>query len=475
MKKILTIAAREYRAMVATKAFLLSILIMPVLMFGSLIAVQFLEKAGESKNRKIVVVDQSGSLFEVLDKAALQLNQLGEQGQSPVTANGVKGEVADDAVSENKPEKGLLSNGNSISDNRFELIRWAPGADGKEFSDADRMKLSEQIRAQQIYAFVEIPASVGQLPEVDASNDPVTFPAAILFFSEDSGFSDAKTWIGSVVSNHFRTQRFLESGIDPVQISWYSQPVAVRGFRPFSQSAAGDVSRGEESDPMQAIFLPLGVMMLMFMVIFMASQPMLESVLEEKSARIAEVLLGSASAWQLMTGKLIGTVAGSLTIFLVYLGGAIGLAIGQDWLDYIPLSLIPWFVIFQILGVLFFASIFLAVGASVNQLKEAQSLLLPVWMLLMSPMFVWILLIRDPNGSLATWFSFFPPATPTVMVLRMSTGATIPVWQPILGIVLVLLVTSISIYVAARIFRVGLLWQGKTPRFSELVRWAFWG
>ncbi len=241
------------------------------------------------------------------------------------------------------------------------------------------------------------------------------------------------------------------------------------------RSTDGSIRSAEESDAMKAIFLPMGVMMFMFMVIFMASQPMLESVLEEKSQRIAEVLLGSANPMQLMTGKLLGTVAGSLTVFLIYLGGAYLLCAYRGWTDQIPFELAPWFIVFQVVGVLFYASIFMAVGASVSQLKEAQSMLLPVWMLLMSPMFVWIFIIRDPLGPMATGFSLFPPATPTTMMLRMATGTTLPWWQPIVGLVMTMLATIFIVFLAARIFRVGILWQGKTPRIGEILKWAFMG
>ena len=226
---------------------------------------------------------------------------------------------------------------------------------------------------------------------------------------------------------------------------------------------------------MADIFLPLGTMMFMFMCIFMASQPMLESVLEEKSQRIAEVLLGSASPFQIMSGKLIGTVGGSLTVFLIYLGVMLMLAKQRGWMDSIPLELIPWFVVFQILGVLFFASIFMAVGASVSQLKEAQTMLLPVWMLLMLPMFIWIMIVREPNGTVATWVSFFPPATSTTMMLRLATGQTIAMWQIVLSCVILIVATIMVVILAGRIFRVGMLWQGKVPKLTELLRWAITG
>ena len=143
--------------------------------------------------------------------------------------------------------------------------------------------------------------------------------------------------------------------------------------------------------------------------------------------------------------------------------------------DVIPVELIPWFLVFQVAGVFFYASIFLAVGASVSQLKEAQSMLLPVWMLLMFPLFIWFVIVQDPLSQFSVLISLFPPATPTTMMLRMATGQEFPIWQPILGLFLTTITTLLIVVLAGRIFRVGILWQGKTPKLSELLKWAVVG
>jgi ABC-type Na+ efflux pump permease subunit len=198
-------------------------------------------------------------------------------------------------------------------------------------------------------------------------------------------------------------------------------------------------------------------MMLMFMVIFLAAQPMLESGMEEKGQRIAELLLGTVSPTQLMAGKLLGNVCGSLVIFVIYGIGGWSILSANDMSQYVPLSLVPWFLVFQLLAVLFFSSIFLTVGASISELKEAQSLLLPVWLVLMAPLMVWFAAIRDPNGTLATTMSLFPPSAPLMMTLRLATGQAIPVWQPPLAALLLMLATMMVIYVAGRIYRASLL------------------
>ncbi len=465
MRKILTIADREYRAMVGTRAFLISITIMPVLMLGSILAMELLKDLGDVQDQRIVVIDHTGKLFGPLRLAAEQHNSLIDQ----MTESRQSESSPSAAESDDDEKLPGFSRGQ-----RYLLERWT----GDSIDDEQRWELSEQVRRQDIYAFVEIPADVMDVELPLTLDQAVDFAAQlpkIRFFSEDSTFSGARTWLGSVINSFVKAERLGAAGIDPLLVEKASIPVPVRGLGLLEKSADGQVREATEKNELLTIFLPLGVMLLMFMVIFMASQPMLESVLEEKSQRIAEVLLGSANPYQLMTGKLLGGVGGSLTILAIYLGGGLLMVWYRGWTEFIPLDLIPWFVVFQICGVLFFAAIFMAVGASVTQLKEAQSMLMPVWVLMMTPMFIWFMVIREPNGPLATWFSFFPPATPTMMMLRMSTGATIAAWQPALALLLLVGSTVVCIYIAARIFRVGLLWQGKTPRFNELLQWAFRG
>jgi ABC-2 type transport system permease protein len=251
-------------------------------------------------------------------------------------------------------------------------------------------------------------------------------------------------------------------------------PVAVVGRGLVKQLASGRVS-GKDDKNMAAVFTPFAFMLLMFMVIMLSAQPLLESVLEEKSGRIAEVLLGSVSPFQLMLGKLLGNVAGSLSAVAIYAAGGYALAVYKGWTDFVPWSLVPWFLAFQILAVLLFGSLFLAIGASVTHAKEAQAMLLPVWLLMCVPMMVWLQVVREPNGSLATWLTFFPPSTALVMVLRLASEQATPLWQAWAGLGLLVVTAALVTYLAGRVFRVGILWQGKTPKLRELARWALAG
>jgi ABC-2 type transport system permease protein len=469
MRKILTIAFREYKAMVGTKAFLLSITMMPILMLGSLFVMNFLQNRAEIKTRKIAVLDHTGIFYGTLFEAAAKRNQK------------LDDQLARSKQLGNDPSKQPPPGMNLIRE-RYLLEQVTPLPN----EPSQLAELCNKIRQQELYAIVEIPCGIADLIDAQptkpkTASDELTKPTkdaspAVRFYSEESGLAESKSWIAGVINQKIREQRFEDLNIDPADVAKASVQIAVNGMGLASRNGNGSVVAAEkQTEPLQAIFVPLGVMILMFAVIFMAAQPMLESVMEEKSQRIAEVLLGSVNAFQLMTGKLLGTVSGSLTVFLIYSTGLLGMSYYNGSLDQLPLELAPWFLTFQILGVLFYASIFLAIGASVSQLKEAQALLLPVWLMMMSPMFAWLLLVRDPLGKTSTLVSFFPPATPTAMMLRMATGRSVPWWQPTVGALVLALCTLTVVFFAARIFRTGILWQGKTPKISEVLRWGLRG
>jgi ABC-2 type transport system permease protein len=93
----------------------------------------------------------------------------------------------------------------------------------------------------------------------------------------------------------------------------------------------------------------------------------------------------------------------------------------------------------------------------------------------MYPLFVWFQVVREPNGSFATWLSLVPPGVPLMMVLRIGASDTVPLWQPLLGVVIMVAFTLAVVAAAGRVFRIGILAQGKTPSLFELVRWAWRG
>jgi ABC-2 type transport system permease protein len=464
MQKILTIARREYNAMVSTKAFLIGLAMMPVLMLGGMIAPRLLSGMERAQDRRIAVVDHTGSLFLPLKLAAEQRTQ-----QLNVAATST-GSADDDADEKTRIRKAM-----GLEEIHRYVIESVPT---ESFDDEARLEFSEQIRERSLYAFIEIPAEVvtpaAPLIGMDLQAGAPELPK-IAYFAEDAAMSDARRWLDATLNQLTRGVRLAEA-VPVAQLPQVMLEVERRsevvGKGLYSRADDGSIVSGEKPSEMAATLVPMAMMMLMFMIIMMSAQPMLESVLEEKTLRISEVLLGAANAQELMLGKLLGNVAGSLTVFSVYAVGAISLAMYQGYGDLIPFHVLPWFLIYQVLAVLMFSSLFMAIGACVSHLREAQSLLLPVWMVILLPLMVWINVVREPNSTLATGFSFFPPSTSMMMTLRLATGATIPVWQILCSILLLLGGTAGGVTAAARIYRIGILWQGKTPRLNELISWV---
>jgi ABC-type Na+ efflux pump permease subunit len=176
-----------------------------------------------------------------------------------------------------------------------------------------------------------------------------------------------------------------------------------------------------------------------------------------------------------MMGKLIGTVGVSLTLATLYMGGAFYALYQTGYGHLFPAHLVWWFVTFQCLAVLLYGSLFIAIGAAVSDLKESQNMLMPVMIIVVAPMFVWLNVIREPSATFSIVASLIPTATPMLMLMRQAVPPGVPLWQPLLGIVLVLATTGACVFVAGRIFRVGLLMQGKGASIGEMMRWVVRG
>lgn len=438
MRRLLVIAKREWAAMVVTKAFLFTLIMMPVLMLGGIVVMPMLGKLGGTKERRIVVADGTGQLFETIDAAAEQRNEMFSRGDPTKNRDGP-----------NKPDNPFESG---------EIWRFET-AEMPSISDDQRLKLSKQLRDGSLYALVEIPEDFLESGQ----------PKAI-FVSQDAALSGARQWLLGVLRNQVRSRKLNQLGIDPAVARQADIPVVIEPTAPYRKSEDGKIDSKESPHVLTTFFLPFGIMMLMFMVIFLAAQPMLESAMEEKSDRIAELLLGSVSPTELMAGKLLGNVAGSLVVFAVYASGGIIVAIRNDWSLDLPWTIVPWLLLFQLLGVLFFSSIFLAIGASVSELKEAQSLLLPVWLVLVAPLMVWFIAVRDPNGAIPVALSFFPPSAPLMMSLRLAVGQTMPAWQAPLAALLMMVATAAVVLLAARIYRASLLKTDSAKSFLALFR-----
>ncbi len=203
MYKLLIIAHREYAAMVATRAFLVTLVMMPVLMFGGLVIMPKLGALGSGKTERIVVADETGQLLPVIQAAAEARNAMLRSRTSAPT-----GSSKQPAKAEAEKQRDRFTG----AENFYEI----QAAESATLSDQQRLALSDEIRAGKLYAFVEIPASVL------AENS--TAPAAAKFIGQDALLSAGRQWLASIVSEQVRVTRLNRLGLDPAVISLASRP-----------------------------------------------------------------------------------------------------------------------------------------------------------------------------------------------------------------------------------------------------------
>ena len=206
--------------------------------------------------------------------------------------------------------------------------------------------------------------------------------------------------------------------------------------------------------------------------IMMGASPLLNSVMEEKTQRIAEIILGSVKPFEFMMGKVLAGVAVALTGSGVYVVlGSLALA-QVGFVDFIPFHVLPWFFIYMLAAIVMFGSVNAALGAMCNEPKDAQNLMFPAILPVMFPMFILMPVLKEPLAGFATWFSLFPPFTAQLMMLRLSSPAGIPFWQPWVALVGMMAFTMLAVWAGGRVFRIGILMQGTPPKLSNILRWA---
>jgi ABC-2 type transport system permease protein len=241
---------------------------------------------------------------------------------------------------------------------------------------------------------------------------------------------------------------------------------------------------GRGGSGIAATVFGFGVAFLLYMMIVLYGQNILRGVLEEKTTRVAEVIVASVKPDILLAGKVIGVGAVGLTQQFIWIASTvlfwnqrskIFAMMGVENMPSVPFPTIEPLVLvallgFFVLGYTFYASLFAAVGAMVGSQEEAQQAAMPVILLLVSGMIFIQPVMLDPTGTTAVVMSWLPFSAPIIMPLRM-TVIPLPWWEIVGSLTGVALACVAGIWVSARIYRVGLLMYGKKPSLRELLRW----
>lgn len=437
MRRVWVVAWREYRVNIRSKAFLIAMGLMPVFMFGGILVQKLTEDRVDTDAKKIAVLDRTGKIFAPLKEAAKARNET---------------DIIDpETGKQTQPMYDLTEVQASTGD-----------------IDEQLLKLSERVRNKELFAFIDISPSI-------LDGDAPATETVVRYHSNQPTYRDIQRWLMRTINGRVQSVRLEEAGIDAKLVARAMTPVTVENLGLLTLSDTGEIEPAEEVDELASFLVPLTIMMLMWMALIVTTQPLLNGVLEEKMQRIAEVLLGSIAPFKLMLGKLIGYVMVAITLLTVYIVGGFILANYMGKGDLIPTHLLGWFALFQALAILMYGSLFLAVGACCNEVREAQNLAMPLWIPMIIPMLCWMVIVEHPNSTLSTTLSLIPLFSPMIMMMRMAVPPGVPLWQPVVAVVGTLATSLLFVWAGGRIFRVGLLLQGKPPKLTQMIRWVVRG
>ena len=329
----------------------------------------------------------------------------------------------------------------------------------------------------------------------------LNIPSSAVVYSMKQVPLSVEEHIKDVMKNEVQVQKLIASGVDPEILESIKTHIDLTVIRM-------DEEGGEKETFTEVQFI-LGMVLavLIYMFIMLFGGQVMQGVAEEKSSRIIEVIVSSVKPFQLMMGKIIGVSLVALTQFVMWIlltgvifvgfSAAVGIshpeAIGQgtvmaqeisntnimdneaiqDILGIVhsidfPIIIIS-FIVFFLLGYLLYATMFAAIGSLVDNNTDSQQFTLPVTVPLIIAIISAVYIVNDPDGSLAVWMSMIPFTSPVVMMVRIPFG--VPIWQVVVS-ALLLAITFIGMtWVAAKIYRTGILMYGKKPTYKEIFKW----
>lgn len=454
MPKTLLVALREFKATAMTKAFILAAVLVPVLMIGLAVLgpILFNPKPPPLAGT-IAFIDPAGKL-----------------------ASAAKVEFEPENI------KARIRRNNQDQAEKVQDVSSMGARDTAERAQA----IGKTLRQFDIDLRLDDQHQPDQWPSLKAKLQDGSLVAIVTTFNPDatqpSTGPDIPIHLYVPSSMNVKHTGLLE---DLVQASAVRAKVAAAGLNveavrslahapnptTIRISKDGGEKTENEGSKVFKMMTPMAFMMLIWIGAFVSANYLLTTTIEEKSNKVMEVLLSAVSPLQLMSGKIIGQAMVGLVMVGMYLAMGVVALTAAAIADLIEWQDLLYFALYYIMAYFMIASIMAAIGSAVNELREAQALMTPAMLLLMIPMMLWLPISDSPNGMLATVTSFIPPLIPFVMILRVTGSEPIPAWQIIASLIVGYGSMFAMIWMAAKIFRVGVLMYGKPPSPVELIKW----
>jgi ABC-2 type transport system permease protein len=512
MKYALLVAWREFAESAKAKGFWIGLFMMPAILFLSVQVPVWLEQKA-APVRYLVIVDQTGKLapvvktrleFSYQQRVLFALKEYAHKYGGP-QAKTLALELGDgspwmvDAFMNKGGETAFLKK-------LAPLLRPAappfveprrlvqetklpaeidPASSLEKIADALRPYLIDEKRIGSDGQWVGLSAAV--LIPKDIQSDLVrpgqkgsTSPSVnrqIQYWSVNASDFKLREEIEQAVNEEVRRTEFLARGLDGAAIQQVERTYApIATLNPKKEKGKEAVG---EADVIRQ-WAPSGFVYLLWLAIFVIIQMLLNNTIEEKSNRIIEVLLSSVTPGELMMGKLIGIAAVGLTMIGGWMAALFGIlswksggaseVAGQILVVLKASNLVPLFSLYFLLGYLLYAALILSIGSVCNTIKEAQSYMGVLTMVMMVPLLTMTFIPKDPNGPLARLLSWIPVYTPFTMMNRANADP--PILDLIGTLVLLIACTATALWMCGKVFRIGILRTGQPPRVVEMLRWA---
>ena len=427
MRNMWLIVRREYLERVRTRSFLILTLLVPGIMTVVMMLPAKLATMGE-KTQRLVVVTSTPQFGEMVRQRFL----------SATTDTDQDDEETPDNPAKKKPEE-----------------EYSIDVDANP-TDAERAVLRDKVSSEAIDGYLWL------------SDDAIASGKVMWTSRNMAGFGE-RSHLSAILNRILQYQRLSANGLTTDKAEQLLKPVKVEAVR----LEHGKESKGGGGGK----FLEVVVMvMLLYMAVLLYGISVMRSVLEEKTSRILEVLLSSATSTQLMTGKLLGVGAVGLTQILVWvvIAGVFALpamAMQPSFSELqIPIGVLLAFAIFFLLGYLLYSTMYATIGAITTTEQEGQQLQFFIVIPLVLSVFMLAPVVRSPDAPLVVWLSMVPFFAPVLMYARIVVQ-TPPLWQIALSLSLLVATIAGLLVLCARIYRIGILIYGKRPNLPEILKW----
>jgi len=445
MRKFLAVVKHEYKRVVLKWSFLIATLMLPTLaIVFTFVPMIIFSLRGEPT--RIAVYDPTEKILPRLEK-----NLSGERLMEKAKKAAADSLKNIDATQEEKMKSQAAQ---FMQD--FKLVRYS----SQGATDDVRSDLLNKVLTNQIDAYLIVPADI----------DDKT--AVFEFRSRKGGDFVSNDTLRDALNDAVRSQRLADANISEDRLTELSAAANI--------DAKGLNETGEEKSTEGTWIASFVIGLMIYITLAIYGQQILGAVVEEKETRIAEILFSSAKPFELMMGKLVGVGLAGLTQLGIWVG-TIAILLGvmalQTDLSLILTSvptitplMVVLFLIFFLLGFFIYASIFALIGSMVTTVQEGSQFAFPPIMIMLAAFYLCFAVIRDPNSDLSFWATIAPFMAPITMPVRILAEMP-PYWQIALSILVNVAAIAGLVWLASRVYRVGMLMYGKRATIPEVWKW----